>query len=203
MVGRYREQISKRAVSAITIVNRTELSSARIEGMFHRAADGWLTPRLKVVVRYSRGAVYSGTFASNPARIYVNLGRRNRYPLRVDTAVAKAKTVGRSWWKPTYSIKVADEYQLALFVFLHEFYHYLVQQARRNSQRKEAMCDRFAVRYLVDHCRLTVADSAGRPVPRGAWFFQDLDDFVTDRKTVPPTARAARRPRTAARSKRC
>jgi len=176
------------------IVNRTELSSSRLEGMFLRATAGWASGRLKVVVRYSRGAVYSGTFASNPPRIYINLGRRNRYPFRIDTSIARAKTVGLSWWKPTYHVKAVNAYQLALFVFLHEFYHYLIHRARRNSHRKEAMCDRFAVRYLVDHCRLAVHDSSGREVPRSVWLFQDLDEFVSNSRTVATTSRSALRP---------
>lgn len=188
-------------MDTMEIVNHTDLVTERLEGMFRRAAAGWVAGKVKVVVRYSRGAVYSGTFASDPPRIYINLGEPNRYPLRIDTAVARAKTVGRSWWKPTYYLKVADPYQLALFVFLHEFYHCLIHRAKRNSRRKEAMCDRFAVRYLVDHCRLKVYDTAGRNVARAAWLFQNLDDFVTCPKTAARQPRAARRPRTAAPAK--
>ena len=181
------------------IINRTELSTTRIEGMFQRATAGWACPRLKVVVRYSRGATYSGTFASNPTRIYINIGRRNRYPMRVETSIARAKTVGQSWWKPSYHITTANAYQLALFVFLHEFYHYLIHRARRNPHRKEAMCDRFAIRYLTDHCRLPVCDSANRSVPRSTWLFQDLEDFVSNSNTVLIPSRAARRPKVSSR----
>jgi len=178
------------------IANTTELDSRRIEAMFLRATGNWSAPRLKVSVRYSRGAVYSGTFASKPTRIYVNILPKNRYPLRVETAIAKARSYGRTWWKPSYHVKVENAYQLALFVFLHEFYHYLIHRARRNSHRKEAMCDRFAVRYLTNHCRLTVYDTNGNLVSRMAWLFQDLDGFVANRQTLTGAAvRAARRPR--------
>jgi len=186
--------------TAMEVFNHTELSTARIEEMFARATSPWTAPGLKVVVRYSRSAVYSGTFAFKPPRIYVNLGRRNKYPLRADTSVARAKTIGQSWWKPTCYVNLADPYQLALFVFLHEFYHYLIHRAHRNPRRKEAMCDRFAVKYLVDHCRLTVFDTAGRPVPRRDWLFQNLHAFVADNNTLLRPAHAARRPRTAMRS---
>jgi len=164
--------------------------------MLLRAAAGQVCPKLKVVVRYSRGASYSGTFASSPPRIYINLGKRNRYPLRIDTAIARAKTVGDSWSKPTYYVGAENAYQLALFVFLHEFYHYLIHRAKRNPRRKEAMCDRFAVRYLVDQCRLKVRDTAGKVIPQSGWLFQDLDAFVARRRTNKRKVRAASRPRT-------
>lgn len=180
---------------AMDIENRTELSMGRIIRMLERATAGWASLRLKVVVRYSRSSIYSGTFASNPARIYVNIGRRNRYPLRIETSIGRARTVGQSWWKPTYHIKVRNAYQLALFVFLHEFYHYLIHRARRNSHRKESMCDRFAVRYMVDHSRLVVCDAAGRTIPRSVWLFQELNDFVASSSTLVKPVRAARRPR--------
>ncbi|MFA5864920.1 MAG: hypothetical protein WC975_09560 [Phycisphaerae bacterium] len=177
------------------IINHTELETERLEAMFLRAAETWSAPMLKVTIRYSRGAIYSGTFASKSPRIYVNLGQRNRYPMKIETGIAKARSFGPSWWKPSYHIKAENPYQVALFVFLHEFYHYLIHRARRNSHRKEAMCDRFAIRYLTNHCRLTVFDSNNNPVPRSAWLFQDLDEFVANRKTMTTTIRAARRPR--------
>jgi len=177
------------------IINNTELDTQRIQTMFLRATEQWAAPVLKVTVRYSRGAVYSGTFASNFPRIYINLGTQNRYPFRIETNIARAHSCGKTWWKPSYHIKVDNPYQLALFVFLHEFYHYLIHRARRNSHRKEAMCDRFAVRYLTNHCRLPVYDPEGNTVPRSAWLFQDLDAFVANRKTLLTQVRAARRPK--------
>lgn len=175
------------------IINHTELSTRRIETMFNRATAGWASTRLKVVVRYSRGAKYSGTFASHPSRIYVNIGRNNKYPMKIETSIAKAVSFRNSWWKPTYYIKVENAYQLALFVFLHEFYHYLVFRARRNPRRKEAMCDRFAIRYLVDHCKLKVFDSSRQPVHRSKWLFQDLDNFVATSRTIDAATRSATR----------
>lgn len=177
------------------IINHTEFDTRRIEVMFRRATEQWVAPKLKVVVRYSRGAIYSGTFASHPPRIYVNIHPKNRYPLKIETGIAKSKTLGDFWWKPSYHIKAENPYHVALFVFLHEFYHYLVHRARRNSHRKEAMCDRFAVRYLTNHCRLAVYDMNNNPVPRSVWLFQDLDGFVANRQTRVEMVRAARRPR--------
>ncbi len=103
------------------ITNNTELSTDRIEGMFNRAADGWASANLKVAVRYSRGAIYSGTYALKPPRIYINIGRRTLYPMKIETSIARARTIGSSWWKPSYHIFASDEYQLALIVLLHEF----------------------------------------------------------------------------------
>jgi hypothetical protein len=177
------------------ISNKTELETRRLQNMFLLATDGWQAPELKVSVRYSQGAIYSGTFASPPSRIFVNLGRENQYPMKIETGIAKAWNCGLSWWKPSYYIEVENEYQLALFVFLHEFYHYLIHQASRNGLRKEAMCDRFAVRYLNEHCRLTVYDVNHQPVPESAWLFQDLDGFVRNRQTVLIPTRAASRPK--------
>lgn len=177
------------------IINHTDLDTRRIEAMFLRATSMWSAQTLKVTVRYSRGAVYSGTFASNPSRIYINISRKNRYPLKIETSIARARTVGSSWWKPSYHIKSENAYQVALFVFLHEMYHYLIYRSRRNGHRKEAMCDRFAVRYLNEHCRLTVFDQENNPVPKSAWLFQDLDAFVMNQKTVLLPTRAASRPR--------
>jgi len=179
---------------SMEIINKTELDSRRIEAMFLKASAGWQAPSIKVVVRYSRGAVYSGTFASHPLRFYVNISRTNRYPLRVETGIAKSKSCGQTWWKPSYFIRTENAYQLALFVFLHEFYHYLIHRSQRNGHRKEGMCDRFAVRYLNQRCRLTVYDANGRPVPKAMWLFQDLDEFVRNHKTELLPSRAASRP---------
>ena len=178
------------------IINNTDLDTRRIEAMFSRATAAWPAPNLKVTLRYSRGAKYSGTFASDPSRIYVNIGRTNRYPLKIETAVARAKSSQNCWWKPLYHINVQNAYQLALFVFLHEFYHYLIYRAKRNSRQKESMCDRFAVKYLVEHCRIKVVDTTGLPVKRSTWLFQNLDKFVLTQRTAKTKIRAATRPRT-------
>jgi len=178
----------------LEIVNKTALSTSKLQRMFLSATAGWSAPRLKVTVRYSRSSPYSGTFGISPPRIYVNIGRKNRYPLKVETSIAKTRSLGRSWWKPTYSIYPADAYQLALFVFLHEFYHYLIHRARRNSRQKESVCDRFAVAELVDRYRLRVYSSSGQPVQRSQWYFQDLVRFVSTPVTT-GVRPAARRPR--------
>jgi len=160
------------------LVNRTELDGGVLAGLFRAAAAGWDERDLRVEVRYSRSRVYSGTFMFRPPRIYVNLGRRNRYPLRVGTGIARGRARGRRWSKPVYSVWLTGPEMLALFIFLHEFYHYLIQRAGRNTRCKEAMCDRFAVRYLAETFALTVLDPRGRPVPPAEWLIQDLDHFV-------------------------
>ncbi len=177
------------------IINRTELDSRKIEAMLLRATTGWDVPKLRVTIRYSRTTKYSGTFMSNPPRIYVNIGKHNRYPMKIETSIARAKSIGRYWWKPAYHIRVETPYQLVLFVFLHEFYHYLIHRARRNPYRKEAMCDRFAVKYLIEHCKLKVYDSSNTPIKKSIWLFQDLEEFVTNARTKPPLKRSATRSR--------
>jgi hypothetical protein len=94
------------------------------------------------------------------------------------TNLARARSNARHWWKPTYVIELSDAYQLALFVFLHELYHWLIYRAGRNIRQKESMCDRFAARALVDDWGTPISDGHNRPVPRTVWDFQDLDGFV-------------------------
>jgi hypothetical protein len=154
------------------------------------AAAGWRLDGVIVRVRYSRGADYSGTCCYRPAKIYVNLGRHLTYPYLMATHLARARSSARCWWKPIYSIRLADAYRVVLFVFLHECFHLLVKRARRNTRQKESMCDRFAARALVDGFGAEVLDESGCPVPRERWDFQDLDGFVAaarrpDRKQPP------------------
>jgi len=170
--------------SGMILRNSTQLDSARLEAMFRGAVDGWPREGLVVFVRYSRGADFSGTCHYRDGRIYINLGRHNRYPYLINTHVAKAESNKRYWWREVYSVEAADAYQLVLFVFMHEFYHWLVKKARRNVRQKEARCDRFAARALVDGYGAAVRSPSGKPVPRSVWDFQDLDGFVA----------AARRP---------
>jgi len=159
--------------------NSTQLSAARMIDMFLSATEGWPHDDLGVLVRYSRGADFSGSCHYATNRIYVNLGRRNRYPYALRTHLARARSDDRSWWREVYTLEISDPYQLALFVFLHEFYHYLVRRARRNTRQKESMCDRFAARTLVDCYGARVLDPRGTPVGRRDWDFQDLDGFVS------------------------
>ncbi len=158
--------------------NSTELDGGRMERMFVRHAWPYEHGRLKVRVRYSRGADFSGTCFYSDHCIYVNLGRHTRFPYSLGTHIARAESNARRWWRETYRLVVPDGYQLVLFVFLHEFYHYLVKQAGRNPRRKEGMCDRFAARVLVDAYGVRVMDGRGRPARRADWDFQDLDGFV-------------------------
>jgi hypothetical protein len=146
--------------------------------MFRRHAGPWPHGCLSVWVRYSRSADFSGTCCYRRHQIYVNVGRCNQYPYAIRTHIARAQSNRRYWWKETYTIAATDGYQLALFVFLHEYFHWLIKRARRNTRQKESMCDRFATRVLVDAYGSVVRNEAQEPVPRASWDFQDLDGFV-------------------------
>ncbi len=177
--------------------NRTKLYSGRSERMFLTAIRGWPTEGLTVSVRYSRGAEYSGTCFYKDGRVYINLGRDNRYPYKINTHIARARSNATGWCRELYAVRVNTGYELALFVFLHEFYHWLVRRARRNVRQKESRCDRFAVRWLVDRYGATVLDGRGRPAPRSSWDFQDVEGFVaaarvTRRRRVERTAAGCR-----------
>ncbi len=165
--------------------NSTDLSDARLYAMLLRHTAPYRHDRLTVAVRYSRGADFSGTCYYQDAVIYVNLGRKNRYPYTLGTSIAKARTTRGGWRREIYHLTVADPEQLVLFVYLHELYHYLIKMAGRSPRRKEAMCDRFATRVLVDDYGCPLRDARGRPVPRDAWDFKDLDAFVAAAPTEP------------------
>ena len=155
------------------------------------AVRPWRTGRLTVRVRHSRGADYSGTCYYREGRIFVNLGRHLRFPYRMGTRLARAVDSRDGWWKPIYTLDLADGYQVVLAVFLHEAYHWLIARARRNPRRKESMCDRFSARVLVDQYGVTVRDPDGVPVPREAWDFQEVDRFISPalRRTTATPAR--------------
>ncbi len=172
--------------------NTTELDSVRLRGMLERAVAGWPHDRVDVRIRYSRGAEFSGSCYYDSGRIHVNLGRRNRYPYRLQTVIARPQSNGRYWWRDLYSVELADAYELVLFVFMHEFYHWLVKLARRNVRQKEGRCDRFATRLLVDDYGAAVRNSKGHLVARDAWDFQDLDGFVEAARRCAGRARVAR-----------
>ena len=150
-----------------------------------RAVSEWPCRKLVTRVRYSRSAEFSGTCFYDRRLITVNIGRQLRFPYDMYTSLARARSNATLWWKPACKVILNDSYQLVLFVFLHEFYHWLVYRARRNMRQKESMCDRFAARELVDRFGVDVQDEQGRRIPRADWDFQDLDGFVA----------AARRPR--------
>lgn len=179
------------------VSNSTSLDTDRLVALMAETAQGWPVRRLRVRVRYSRGADFSGTCYYKHGLIHVNLGRHVRYPYRLGTSIARSESNARYWWKPIYTVELADAYQLVLFVFLHELYHWLVQRARRNPRQKESMCDRFAVRILVDRFGCPVRDEAGHPVARESWDFQDVLRFVAAART--PTARPPRPVRSAAK----
>jgi hypothetical protein len=169
--------------------NTTHIDTALLGRLISESVEGWRHDDLNVLIRYSRKAVFSGTCYYRPPRIFVNIGRQNEYPLSVATHVARPSSNRRFWWRELYRVSVADASQLALFIFMHEFYHYLVKRAQRNARQKEARCDRFALRVLVDRFGSPVTDTQGRAVPREAWDFQDLDGFVDGARSGPPLKR--------------
>jgi hypothetical protein len=162
----------------MSLTNTTSLSTGRLSAMILPHMQGWKCDRLTVRVRWSRGAEFSGTCNYARRAISVNLGRDNRYPYVMDTHAARPCSNRTHWWRPSCRIVLADAYQLVLFVFLHELYHWLIRQARRNTRQKEGRCDRFAARVLVNEYGCPMLDYRGRPVPREEWDFQDLYPFV-------------------------
>jgi len=195
-MARMRREQNRRIVlaSPIDFGNTTELSSDRLLALFLEGLRGWSVGRITVRVRYSRGADFSGTCFYADKRIFINIGRNLKYPYRMDSNLARAQTYGRVWRRPLYSIELKDAYQLALFVFMHELYHLLVKRAGRNTRQKEAMCDRFAARHLVDRFHAPVRRDTGERAAREEWYFQDLERFVAAARdqSLPPI-RAARR----------
>lgn len=173
--------------------NATELDSDRLEALFERHSQPYQHARLTVRVRFSRGADFSGTCYYQNARIFINLGRHLKFPYTLGTHIAKARSTHSGWRRDVYRLTVDDGYQLALFIYLHELFHYLVKAAGRSPRRKEAMCDRFAARVLVDHFGCPITTARGAVVPRERWDFQDLHAFVAKAPRQRRPARAARR----------
>ncbi|TWT40895.1 hypothetical protein RAS1_35810 [Phycisphaerae bacterium RAS1] len=167
--------------------NDTALESARLHELFVRYTHPYPHERLCVRVRYSRRSAFSGSCYYREGRIFINLGRRNRYPYVICTHVARARSFGTHWRREAYKLTVTDAYELALFIYRHELFHHLVHAAGRCVRRKESMCDRFATRVLVDHFACPLLDSSGSLVARAAWDFQDLDGFVS--AAAPPILR--------------
>lgn len=160
------------------LTNCTGLRDAVLMRWMTESMRGWRVGCPDVRVRYGRGAPYSGRCYYQVCRILINIERSLNYPYRMVTHLARAQSSERSWWKPGYTVELADAYQLVLFIFLHELYHLLIHRAGRNMRQKESMCDRFAARVLVDRFGADVRCDRGRPVPRDVWDFQDLEGFV-------------------------
>ena len=187
-------------MSRIELHNSTDLSDSVLLASCREGLADWSVGSVAVRVRYSRGADFSGTCFYVDRRIHVNLGRHLVYPYRMQTSLARARTVGRRWYKPLYTLELSSGYQIVVFVFMHELYHLLVKRARRNTRQKESMCDRFAARFLVDRFGAAVHAPDERPMPREEWDFQDLDGFVAaarSRRHIPrreprPTTEPAR-----------
>lgn len=164
--------------SPIDFGNSTTLSSDRLFDLFLNGLRGWNIGRITVRVRYSRGADFSGTCFYADRRVFINLGRHIRFPYKMGTHIAKARRWGNVWRRPLYSMEIKDAYQLALFIFMHELYHLLVKRAGRNTRQKEAMCDRFAARHLIERFGLAIKTDTGERAVRSSWDFQDLEGFV-------------------------
>lgn len=175
-------------------VNKTFLNTDRLRTLFQKYAEGWPHEPLRVQVRYTRSADFSGTCDYTNKRIFVNVGKHVTYPYAMNTYIARAQSNAMHWWKELYAIELEDPYQLSLFLFLHELYHWLIKRARRNTRQKESMCDRFATRTLVDDFGCVVLDEKGKPALREIWDFQDLDGFVAAARRTNASAKAARRP---------
>ncbi|MFQ5591773.1 MAG: ImmA/IrrE family metallo-endopeptidase [Phycisphaerae bacterium] len=174
----------------IDFANTTDLCSNALLGLFRDGAAGWSLRPITVRVRYSRGADFSGTCFYGERRIYVNVGRHVVYPYSMGTNLARAKSIGRRWYKPIYTIELGSGYELAVFVFMHELYHLLVKRARRNTRQKESMCDRFAAKFVVSRFGSTVRDERGTVMSPSMWDYQDVEGFVAAARD----RRAARRP---------
>lgn len=168
--------------------NSTALSSKRLEALFLEALTDWSVGSIVTRVRYSRGADFSGSCLYIKRRILINLGRHLRFPYVLNTNLARVESRPNGWRRDLYTLTLADGYELALFIFLHELYHLLVHRAGRNTRQKESMCDRFAALRLVDRFGCPVRDADGRAVPREAWDFQDLTEFVAAARVRPRTA---------------
>lgn len=152
---------------------------------------GWAVGSIKLYIRYSRGADFSGSCYYTDRRIFINLGKHLEYPYWMQTYIGRAKTTRRFWYKPSCAVEMKTGYHVVMFVFMHELFHLLVKRARRNTRQKESMCDRFATRFLVDRLGATIRGPDGKPLERGAWDFQDLDRFVAAAKDK----RAGKKPR--------
>lgn len=177
-------------MSTILFRNSTELSDSTLIGLFNEGISGWSTGTIDLRVRYSRGADFSGACYYRDQKILINLGRHLKYPYLMSTNLARAKVIGRRWYRELYTLEMADGYQVVLFIFMHELFHLLIKRARRNRRQKESMCDRFAAALLIEKFGCIVRDKNGVPVPREDWDFQDLHGFVA-------RARIKERPRVA------
>ena len=185
-------------MAKLDLTNRTHLDTTQLEHWFAGSLQGWSVGTVHVRVRYSRGADFSGSCYYGQNLFYLNLGQHLRYPYAMGTHLAKARSHGRSWSKPVYTVELAEAFEVVYFVFLHELYHLLLKRAKRNLRQKESMCDRFAARVLVERFGAVVRDPKGQLVPREAWDFQDLDGFVAaarDRRLTVAGSVKAHRPR--------
>jgi len=166
------------AAPSMDFRNTTSVADSTLLPLIEEAIAPWNVGRIRVRVRYSRGADFSGTCFYRDRRIHVNLGRHLTFPYRLGTNLGRVRSFATHWQRPIYQLVLNAPYQLVYFIFLHELFHLLVETAKRNTRQKEAMCDRFAARALVDGHGVVVTTKEGMLVPRDAWDFQDLERFV-------------------------
>ncbi len=81
----------------MNFANSTNLDSARLERLCLRHTGPYRHDQLTVRVRYSRGADFSGTCFYTHARVFINLGRRNKYPYLLGTNIARSCSNHACW----------------------------------------------------------------------------------------------------------
>ena len=116
--------------------NSTGLDGCRLERLLLRHTLPFRHDKLTVRIRYSRGADFSGACYYRGHRIFINLGRHNRYPYRLGTNIARARSNRTHWWRETYALllDVAVGRRLLNQVFLPR-YRYAEQ--RKQTERRE------------------------------------------------------------------
>ncbi|MFN0137579.1 MAG: hypothetical protein ACKVS9_15860 [Phycisphaerae bacterium] len=174
--------------------NLTQLDSARLYSLFIRHTEPYDHSAISVRVKNGRSAEFSGSCYYASSTLNINLSPKNRYPYSLGTHVARPQSNQSHWWRDIYRITLADAYQLALFVYLHELFHYLVRKAGRPTRRREGMCDRFAARVLVDHYGCIMRRSDESLAERDEWDIHDLHKLVAAAPKQPPREMAAMRP---------
>ena len=171
--------------------NRTNLLDTRLYPLILRHTEPFDHSYLRVRFKNSRGAPFSGSCYYRTSTLNINLSPRNTYPFALATHVARPQSNATHWWRELYELTLADAYQLALFIYLHELCHYLIKRAGRSVKRREGACDRFAARVLVDHYGSSLRDSHGREPARDSWDILNLDALLSDAPRMTSVPRPA------------
>lgn len=160
--------------------NRTSLLDTRLYPLILRHTEPFDHSAIRVRFKHSRGAQFSGSCYYRTSTLNVNISPRNSYPYALSTHVARPQSNATHWWRELYELTLADAYQLALFIYLHELCHYLIKRAGRSVKRREGACDRFAARVLIDQYGCPLRDSHGREPPRDSWDILNFDSLLDD-----------------------